>query len=248
MNISAIVLAKNEDARIDKCLESLSFVDEIIVIDNGSTDNTAKTAIQKNAIVIKSDAYSFAERRNIGLRKAKSEWILYVDADEIVSKELRKEIQKLFIDHTSHMRGYEIRRKNYYLGYPWPGDEYIVRLMRRDALIEWRGELHETAHVNGEIGRLNNFLFHNTHRTLEEMVDKTNHWSDVEAKLRFNAGHPTVVWWRFIRVMWTAFYDSFIKQGGWRAGEIGWIESLYQSYSIFITYSKLWEIQKNRSS
>ena len=75
------------------------------------------------------------------------------------------------------------------------------------------------------------------------MVNKTLAWSKIDAELRFKSGHPRMTWWRFPRVMLTAFFDSYIKQGGWKVGTIGLIESLYQSYSIFITYARLWEMQ-----
>lgn len=240
MKLTAIVITKNEQARIEKCLTSLSFADEIIVVDNGSIDHTREIAKKHGAtIVAAKGVHNFASLRNLGKEKAHGAWLLYVDADEIVSRELAQELK------TIHQNGYELRRKNYYLGHPWPGEEYLLRLMRKDALIEWYGALHETARVSGEIGRLNAPLIHDTHRSLEEMVTKTNEWSATEAKLRFDAGHPPVVWWRFFRVMLTAFFDSFIKQGGWRAGTVGWIESIYQSFSIFITYAKLWELQQS---
>ena len=78
------------------------------------------------------------------------------------------------------------------------------------------------------------------------MVEKTNQWSDVEASLRFKSKHPQVTWWRFIRVMWSAFYKSYIGQRGFKAGVIGLIESIYQAFSMFITYAKLWEMQTNQ--
>lgn len=256
MNISAIVIAKNEETRILKCLSFLMWADEVIVVDNGSTDTTKELAKKKGAIIVDAGAiHDFAKLRNAGKEKARGQWLLYVDADEIVSDELAKEIQQVVSRQPSArlpagqvVSGYEIRRKNYYLGHPWPGEEFILRLMRRDALKEWYGELHETARIKGEVGRLNAPLVHDTHRTLEEMVAKTNEWSRIEAKLRFDAGHPPVVWWRFMRVMLTAFVDSFIRQGGWRAGAVGWIESIYQGFSLFITYAKLWELQHSQNS
>lgn len=245
MKLSAIVLTKNEQERIKRCLLSLSFADEIIVVDNGSTDATREIAKQHRATVISAGGIrDFAKLHNLGSVKAKSEWLFYIDADETVTEELAKEIKEAVSRQQSAVGGYEIRRKNYYLGHPWPGDEYILRLMRKDALVEWYGELHETARVNGAMGRLTGPMLHDTHRTLEEMVVKTNEWSEAEAKFRFDAGHPPIVWWRFIRVMLTAFLDSFIRQGGFRSGVVGWIESLYQSFSIFITYAKLWEMQQ----
>ncbi len=243
MKLSAIVIARNEEARIVQCLSSLAWADEIVVIDNGSTDNTREIAKKQGAIVVSlGDVRDFAKLRNIGKEKARGEWLLYVDADEVVTPELAKEIQK--VTHPPVV--YAIHRKNFYLGHPWPFEEKIFRLFHTSALQEWYGVLHESPRVVGETGELCAPLLHYTHRTLEEMVVKTNEWSEAEAKLRFDAGHPPVVWWRFLRVMLTAFFDFFIKQGGWRAGVVGWIESMYQAFSIFITYAKLWELQRKK--
>ncbi len=245
MKLSAIIIVKNEESRIVKCLSSLTWADEIIVIDNGSTDATREVSKKQRATVISAeDTHDFAKLRNIGKEKAHGAWLLYVDADEVVSEELQKEIKEAIRYQLPAISGYEIRRKNYYLGHSWSGDEHILRLIRKDALVEWYGVLHETARVNGTIGRLRKPILHYTHRTLAEMVTKTNEWSEVEAQLRFSIHHPPVAWWRFLRVMLTAFLDTFIKQGGWRAGVVGWIESIYQTFSIFITYAKLWELQQ----
>ena len=244
MKLSAIVIARNEEARIERCLSSLAWADEIIVVDNGSMDRTKELARKKGAMVIDTSTRDFAKLRNRAKEQANGEWLLYIDADEVVTDKLAEEINRIISNKQSSVSGYELRRENYYLGHKWPQDEYILRLMRKDALTEWYGELHETARVTGEKGRLNAPLLHDTHRTLEEMVDKTNEWSAAEAMLRLRSGHPPVVWWRFIRVMLTAFIDSFVKQGGWKAGTVGWIESIYQAFSMFITYAKLWERQQ----
>ena len=106
------------------------------------------------------------------------------------------------------------------------------------------GELHETAKVNGGIGELQGLIYHYTHWDLFSMLQKTILWSDIEAKLRIDSNHPSMSWWRFIRVMITAFYDSYIKQGGYSVGTIGLIESMYQAFSIFVTYANLWELQE----
>lgn len=242
MKISAIIITRNEEARMAKCLSSLAWADEIIVVDSGSTDTTREIAKVNGATVISAgEIHDFAGLRNIGKEKAHGEWLLYIDADEVVTPQLAKEIQNV----TRPPDSYAIYRKNFYLGQPWPFEEKILRLFHTSALKEWYGELHESPRVKGEAGTLHAPLLHDTHRTLSEMVAKTNEWSEAEAKLRFDAGHPPIVWWRLIRVMLTAFFDSFIKQGGWRAGAVGWIESIYQAFSIFITYAKLWELQQS---
>jgi len=93
--------------------------------------------------------------------------------------------------------------------------------------------------------RRNNYIEHYTHTDLSVMIAKTNEWSEVEANLLFQSGHPAMVGWRFMRVMGTKFYDSFIRQGGWKAGTVGLVESIYQAFSYFIVYAKLWEKQRS---
>lgn len=244
--ISAIIIAKNEETRIATCLLSIRWVYERIVVDNNSTDDTAGVAKKYNAQVIKSNSNSFSTLRTLGMEHAQGDWILYVDADEEVSEKLHEEITRLTgsFDPDSDPPGYFLKRNNFYLGHVWPKQDRMQRLFWRKTLKGWRGELHETAIVEGSFGQLHHPLIHRTHRTLEEMVQKTNVWSEIEAKLRFSAHHPDVSWWRLLRVMTTAFTHSFFNQGGWRAGTVGLIESIYQACSIFITYAKLWELQK----
>lgn len=245
-SISAIILAKDEQDRIEKCLESVSWTSECIVIDNGSTDNTIKVAKKHNAKVVEYPAHDFSKLRNCGKDVAHGDWLLYVDADEQVTPLLRNKIESII--STFHPDkdpvGYFIKRKNFYLGHEWPYRDKMHRLFWKKSLLRWEGKLHETAIIEGAIDTIDEPLLHDTHRTLSEMVEKTNAWSDVEAKLRMDSGHPTIVWWRFLRVMATAFWDSFVHQGGWKAGIVGWIESIYQAFSIFITYAKLWEQQQ----
>lgn len=245
MKLSAIILTKNEENMIADCLDSVKFCDEIVVINSESTDRTADIAKSFGAKVYEHTADSFAERRNFAKTKAKSTWLLYIDADERVSAELAREIKHVIDKKNNVYQAYRLQRKNFYLGkHPWPHIERLERLFNKDALDHWYGELHETAKVNGEVGDLEGFVFHYTHRNLEYMVDKTNIWSNTEARLRFNANHPKMTWWRFPRVMLSAFYDSYVKQKGYKAGTVGLVESVYQAYSMFITYAKLWEIQE----
>lgn len=241
--ISAVIIAKNEGERIAECIESLSFCNEIHVIDNNSTDGTAVVAGKMGAKVHSYQNKSFAELRNYGLKLVKTDWILYVDADERVSEDLGKEIHET-IQGNSSFSAFRLRRVNFYLGNTeWPKQEFLERLFKTERLKKWVGELHESPEVDGEISTLSNPLHHFTHRTLSEMVAKTLEWSQVEAKLRFDQGHPRVVWWRFPRVMLTGFFNSYITQGGWKVGTVGLIESIYQAFSMFITYARLWELQ-----
>jgi len=244
LGISAVIIAKNEAERIGKCIGALSFADVVIVVDNGSQDATVDIAKKHGARIIQVHSDNFSEIRTLALKSVTTEWILYVDADETVTPLLCRAITEAVKLGSSPVDAYELYRKNFYLGYPWPSGEWMLRLFRRSKISEWTGTIHESPKFTGIVKRIKGELLHDTHRTLSEMVNKTNEWSDIEASLRLSAKHPFVTWWRILRVMATGFFRSFIQQGGWKAGTVGWIESIYQGFSYFITYAKLWEKQK----
>lgn len=245
VNLTTVIIARNEAKRIAACIGNLGFSDEVIVIDNGSTDGTAETATAKGATVIHSDASDFSKLRNLGLAHARGRWILYVDADETVTPGLAREIRRVVSAkiRSGDPTAYRLPRHNRFLGHPFPHTDRLERLFVRKHLKGWYGPVHESPDVDGPVGDLSVPLEHDTHRTLEEMVEKTNEWSSQEARLRLAARHPPVTWWRIFRVMITGFGNSYVKQGGWRAGVTGLIEGIYQSFSMFVTYAKLWEMQ-----
>ena len=246
--ISAIIIAKNEENTIADCLDSLSFCDEIILIDNDSKDRTVEIAKMIGAKVFKYVSSDFAKIRNFGLSQAKFDWVLYIDADERVTKELEGSIKAVIAKTGNIVSAYKLLRRNFYFGkMEWPYVEKIQRLFKRKDLEKWVGKLHESPVIKGEIGELDGYLNHFTHRDLTSMLEKTIEWSETEANLRLNANHPRMSWWRFPRVMLTAFFNSYIKQRGYKAGTAGLVESIYQSFSMFITYAKLWEMQNEKN-
>lgn len=242
--ITAVIIAKDSASSISKCLDSVSFCNQIVVIDNDSTDDTAKIAKEKKAEVFNFSGDDFSELRNYGLKKVNGDFILYIDSDEVIDDVLKTEILKI-LDEANPKSSYYLIRKNFYFGnFPWPGDEKIERLFLKANLKGWHGRLHESPTVEGKKGVLKGYLLHFTHKDLTSMLNKTIEWSKTEAELRYKTNHPQMSWWRFPRVMTSAFLDSYIKKGGYKAGTIGIIESIFQSYSAFITYARLWEIQK----
>lgn len=252
--ISAVVIAKNAENLIADCLESISFCDEIIVIDAGSKDRTVEIAERVGAEVFEYESVDFSELRNLGLQKAKEEWVLYVDTDERVTTSLRDSIKSEIRNPClsagkakSEIKAFKIKRNNFYLGnHEWPYVEKIERLFKKSHLKGWKGKLHESPIIDGKVGELEGYLLHYTHRDLTLMLEKTIEWSKIEAELRLKAGHPKMTWWRFPRVMIFVFFESYIRQGGWKLGVVGLIESLYQLFSIFITYARLWEMQHEK--
>ena len=243
--ISAIVISKNEEERIGECLKALSFADEVVVVDNGSVDRTVEIAKRKGAKVINLKAGNFSELRNIGAKEATGKWLLYIDADERVTLRLKKEIlQQIQNDEFS---AYAIPRRNILLGREmryggwWP--DYVMRLIKKDALKSWRGELHEQPEIRRKTGKLKNPLIHNTHRNLTNMVAKTNEWSEIEARLMYKANHPKMNIARFLSAMFREFWYRAIAKKGFLDGPVGIIEIIYQIFSRFVSYAKLWEMQ-----
>ncbi len=246
MKISAIILAKNEEDMIADCIDSVDFCDEVIVVDNDSNDRTAEIAERMGATIVKEESDDFSLLRNAGLKKAREDFVFYVDADERVDDSLRESIKE---NIGKDFSCFKVKRQNFYLGNnPWPKIEIMERLFRKEDLIGWRGKLHETPEYKGSSFVLEGFLLHYTHRNLSQMLSKTIEWSEIEARNRFEAGHPKMTWWRFPRVMITTFINYYFIQKGFKVGTVGLIESIYQSFSTLITYAKLWELQNNKNS
>lgn len=242
--LSVIIFARNEEEMIRDCLESVKWADEIVFIDNGSIDKTCKIAKKYKAEIFEKKKGSFSDLRNFGAEKAKGDWLFYVDADERVPPLLRKEIQSAISNYSA----FAIPRRNIRLGKEmrfggwWP--DYVLRLVRKDRLEGWQGELHEQPEIEGEIGKLENALVHFSHRgSIEHKVENTIDWSRIEAKLLHQSGHPPMNVARFLSAMGGEFFQRMIKKQAWRDGTEGVIETIYQVFSVFISYARLWELQ-----
>lgn len=246
-DLSVIIITKNEeDVIADSIKSAKDFASEILVIDANSTDKTTQIAQKLGAVVIKHQFKDFSDQRNFGFLHAISQWVLYLDADERLTDKFKSEVSNIIGNEKDNFAGYFIKRKTFYYGKDWDFSDRVQRLFLRDKFVEWVGVVHETPKVKGEFGEIKSPIIHLTHRNLSNMIRKTNEWSEYEAKLRLNSSHPKLVPWRFIRVMTTEFFDSYINKKGYKNGTYGLIEAMYQAFSIFITYAKLWEMQNRK--
>ena len=231
IKISAVVLVgpKADGELLKKCLVSVAWCSEVIKVETASLKGT------------------FADWRNMGARKAKGEWLLYVDTDEEVTKNLKKEIGSKIKRHGVTVSAYAIPRRNFIFGREfhhggqWP--DYVKRLFLKSKFKKWTGELHEEPIFEGKMGHLNSPLIHSKHKNLEKMVEKTNEWSEIEAKLMFEANHPKMNVLRFVTAGAREFWLRMIKQLAFLDGVEGVIYGVYQVFSRLISYSKLWEMQ-----
>lgn len=268
MNLSIIIPTKNTEGKIADCLKSVKGMGEIIVLDGGSTDKTVEIAKEAGARIAKQKQGSYAVWRNQGAGLARGDWLFYIDSDERTTLQLREEILQITAGPAAVLppriptRGpflgvpltalpvaaYAIPRRNFVFGKElkhggWCPD-YVLRLIRRDKLVRWEGELHEQPKISGEVGYLKEALIHIKEDNLSDMVVKTNKWSEVEARLLLDSGHPKMAWWRFLRPVATEIFDRLVLKLGFLDGVPGIIFSVYQGYSVFMRYAKLWEMQR----
>lgn len=230
----SIVILKGEkiDTKLFKiCLDSASWSDEIVIVDT------------------KSISGSFSEWRNEGLKKSKSNWILYLDTDEEIPIKLRTEIIQLVKNPPIQINACAIPRRNIIFGkefkYSGQYPDYQKRLFKRESLKKWIGKVHEEPIFDGEIHHMNNSLTHYKNMTLSDMIEKTNKWSEIEAQLMFDSKHPPMNGFRFFTAGAREFIKRFVKEKAFLDGKEGVIYGIYQIYSKLISYSKLWEKQQS---
>ena len=250
IDVGVVIPAHNEAKMIGGCLESLKGFEEIVVIDIGSTDETTQIAAAHGVKVVRVSwkGFDYAFPRNKAREIIKNDWILYIDADERLTPSLKQEILNVIKNPLNKCVACAIPRQNFILGKEfhhsgqWP--DYVIRLFKQDKFNGWQGKLHEQASFDGQLGHLKNPLIHQKHETIAEMVEKTNNWSDIEAKLLFDSNHPKMSWWRFIRIMLTEIISQIVVKKAFLDGPEGIVYAFYQMWSRFLTYAKLWEMQQ----
>lgn len=246
MKLSVVVLTHNSEAVLSDCLRSLNFADEIIVVDDNSTDATVKVAAGFTAKVIQKKLISFAAQRNFGIGQAKYHWVLMIDSDERVSDELAKEIKVAI--KTDAFSAYKMKRLNCFFGRAmkhggyWP--DWQIRLFKVKDFKQFTGSVHESPHFNGQLGSFANHLIHFSHNNLSECLAKSIIWTKKEAEEFIKAKHPPVTWWRLLKVTVWEFGYRYFKKLGFLDGYVGLVESLIQAMNRFYVYQQVWELQQ----
>jgi len=244
--ITVIVLTKNEEKNIERCLESVKWCDEVVVIDDGSKDNTLKIAEKYNAKVYLHDLNNdFSLQRNFGLQKAKNEWVLFIDADEVVSEPLIYEIQNVIGLKSQNLKNYNgfcIKRSDYIWGrqlkYGESGNLMFLRLGRRGKGI-WQGKAHEKWEIEGEIAELKNSILHFPHSTLAEFLREINFYTDIRAN-ELRDKKAGVSFWSIILYPIGKFMTSYILKKGFMDGIQGLMFAISMSFHSFLVRSKLY--------
>ncbi len=253
--ISVVLAVYNEEANLRNCLESVKkFAWEIIIVDGGSKDRTLEIAKEFGAKIIRTNnPQVFHINKNKAIYAADGDWILQLDADEIVTKDLAEEIKKA-TDSKSEINGYWIPRKNFFLGrYLTKGGQYpdyTLRLYRKGCGRLPAKDVHEQAEVSGKVGYLKNDLLHLRDKVFSEYLKRFNRYTDLLASQLKGKGVKVNVISFFNYLLakplfW--FLKVFIRHKGFVDGLPGFVFALFSSLRFPVAYIKLWRVYENRN-
>lgn len=246
--VSVTIVAHNEAKRIGACVDSVSWADEIIVIDAGSTDGTREICQKRGALVLQHPWQGYAAQKNFAISKASHSWILSLDADERVSPELAEEILSV-LSGDAPVAGYRVPRKNIFFGRwlrhgdLWP--DYQIRLFRRDAGVFREKSVHESVVVQGRVDVLSSPLEHYSYDSLFDFFQRQVKYARLSAEDLFSRGERPGIGDFVIRPLWR-FFKSYILKMGLRDGVNGLWVSVGSACYVFMRAAFLWELCRER--
>ncbi len=239
--LNALVLTYNEEDNITDCLNSISWIERIVVVDSYSEDRTKELCQQyDNVDFYENEFIDFASQRNLGLNKIETDWVFVIDADERVTEDLKDEILKTL--NMPEAEGYEIARKNYFLGkwikycgwYP----DYTLRLFK--SKYRYSGLVHESPQLTGQIDKLENDIIHYTYKNLESYLSKMNNYTTLDAEKKLKKNKNVGIAYIIVRPI-LEFINMYFLKRGFLNGFQGLAISMFSLYYQFIKNIKLWE-------
>jgi glycosyltransferase involved in cell wall biosynthesis len=243
--VSACVIARNEADELADCLSTLTWADEIVVVDDESTDDTVKVAGRfTERVLVRAKRDDFAAQRNFALDAATGDWVLFVDADERVSEALRAEIDGAV--RASAVDGYFLRRQDINFGYAFRYGESmrapLLRLARRKAG-RFHGRVHETWRVSGPTRVLQAPLQHYSHADISAFLRKVDYQSSLAATRLADEGRGGGAW-ELIAYPLGNFVRNYVVHQGFRDGVPGLIYAALMALHPFLARAKRWERQR----
>jgi len=247
MSVSVVVITKNEADAIERCLRSVDWADEVIVLDSGSTDKTVEISQKLGARVsVTTDWPGFGPQKNRALERATGEWVLSLDADEWVTPDLRDEIRSV-ISRPAGAVAFRVPRLSSFCGRFmrhsgwWP--DHVIRLFRRGAARFSDDVVHEHVLVEGKTGTLRAPIMHETFVDLDELLQKMNNYSSLAAKEMRHGGRKAGLAGAVLRGLW-AFMRTYFFRGGFLDGREGFMLAVATAEGTYYRYAKLMLLDK----
>jgi glycosyltransferase involved in cell wall biosynthesis len=252
--IGVAMITKNEGKQIERSLLSVSFADEIVVVDSSSTDGTVELAKKAGARVFEREFDSFASMKNFAISLLETEWVLSLDADEVVTKKLELGLRNIADeddDPKIGAQGYRIARLNTFLGKPmryggWFPD-YQLRFFKRGRGSFQPSRIHESVRVDGRVIALpaDSYLEHHTYETLADYFRKFDRYTTLAAdELELKGKRSTFIELALLPPI--NFAKTFFFKGGFRDGTRGFMASALGAFYVFTKYAKLWEKRRSK--
>ncbi len=239
--ITAIILAKNEEKNLPQCLESVAWVDDIIMIDDQSTDKTVALAEKAGAKVYKRRLDDFASQRNFALSKVKTEWVLLIDPDETIPSKLKEEILQAI--KLKGFDGFYFTRKNIIFGQwmkhsGWSPDHQLHFFRTKKG--QYVGKVHERVEVKGKVGYLKTPLIHDNFQSITQYLEKLIHYTELEAERQIESSYK-FSWPDLIQKPLDEFLRRYFAEEGYKDGIHGLALGLLQGFSELTVYLRIWE-------
>jgi glycosyltransferase involved in cell wall biosynthesis len=250
VDLSVIVIARDEEANIGECLASVAFAGEIIVVDSGSTDRTVEIARQAGAKVVPTaDWPGFGAQKNRALAHATRTWVLSIDADERATPQLRAEIAAAIGE--ARFDAWDMPRRSSFCGKwmahsGWYPDR-VLRLFRREGARFSDDLVHERVIVAGRIGHLRSDLLHATYPDLETMLAKLDRYSTASARAMHERGARASLAGALVRASW-AFLRTYVLRLGFLDGRMGFVLAVSIAETTYYKYLKLWQLNEAKDA
>jgi glycosyltransferase involved in cell wall biosynthesis len=239
--ISAIIPTLNEEIHIAEAIKSVSFADEIIIIDSFSEDKTLEIAEKLNVKIIKRKFDDFSSQKNFAIKQASHNWIYILDADERVTKEVKGEIVSAVKDPKGFV-GFYLRRTFYFSGkkvnYSGFQRDKVIRLFLKEHC-KYSGLVHEKIISNGKIGFFKNKIDHFSYRNYDHYISKLNHYAAIRAKELHEKGNKVNIYHVMIKPA-ARFFIHYVIRLGFLDGFTGFLVAKTQAYGVLTRYIKLW--------
>ncbi len=246
--LSAFIITYNEEKNIERCLKSVAWADEIVVVDSSSQDKTLEICKKYKAKTFTRAFTNYADQKNCALSQVTSEWALSLDADEEVTEQLKQEIFATIQDPKA-LAGYRIPhhpfifgRKFYFSG---TQDAKPIRLFRK-ACAQYSQPIHEVVQINGEMGILQSPFLHYTYPSIEDYLTRFNRYTSMEAEFLKSKNYQLRVW-DFLLKPFLMFVKLFFLKQGFRDGFEGFLFCAFSGWYLFVKYAKYQQLLKGIS-
>jgi glycosyltransferase involved in cell wall biosynthesis len=247
--LSVLIMTKNEEQFIERCIRSVPWANEVLVIDSGSTDRTREIAASLGANVYEQEWLGYAAQRNKAISLAKNDWILFLDADEIVTPELARSIKKVMSAPKDERDGYSLNRRGDIYDTllvnsspPWRRLNFVRLFNRRYSTYNPTMKVHEEVQFPGKAIPLRGDLLHWRGWMLNERIASANRYATVEAEVINEKGYRVNGFIIFLRPI-LRFLWCYVLHRDFRLGTRGLIHSMSMATAEYIRFAKLWEMQ-----